>query len=199
MLHNGFLEVGAKGMVLPTPEYVKCRNLKDWNSVPVPRVAMKMICSKFDDIIRINKDNPKKRPGDFELCMTSIVVLKSAVVLGDEFELRALKNVQPLSRIRSDKMLLNCLKFLEMHEMIEILDETDNRNVLCRFIKNFLRESLYQTLLHCNCKQKLHESAANYLMTSPLSLQQDPEVEAEKLTTHLLKASDVKNESQLSY
>ena len=131
--------------------------------------------------------------------MTSIVVLKSAVVIGDEFELRTLKNVMPLSRIRSEKMLLNCMKFLEMHEMIEILDETDSRNVLCRFIKNFLRESMYQILLHRDCKQKLHESAAQYLMTSPLMLQQDPEVEAEKLKAHLLKASDVKNDSQLSY
>lgn len=40
-------------------------------------------------------------------------------------------------------MLLHCLKFLEQYELIEILDETDNKNVLCRFSKEFLRESLY--------------------------------------------------------
>ena len=59
MLHNGFIYVTPAGIVLPTPEYIKCRDLKDWNSVPVPRVALKMICSKFDDIIRSVKDNPK--------------------------------------------------------------------------------------------------------------------------------------------
>ena len=50
-------------------------------------------------------------------------------------------------------MLLVCLKLLEQSEMIEILDETDSKNVLCRFSKNFLRESLYQILLYRECKQ----------------------------------------------
>ena len=42
------------------------------------------------------RDNPRKKPGDLEACITSIVILKAAVVLGEEFELRALKKVQPL-------------------------------------------------------------------------------------------------------
>jgi hypothetical protein len=60
-------------------------------------------------------------------------------------------------------MLLVCLKLLEQSELIEILDETDSKNVLCRFSKNFLRESLYQILLYRECKQQLHTAAAEYL------------------------------------
>jgi hypothetical protein len=42
-----------------------------------------------------------------------VVILKAAVVLGQEFEFRALKKVQPLSRLGSEKMLLSSLKLLE--------------------------------------------------------------------------------------
>jgi hypothetical protein len=131
--------------------------------------------------------------------MTSIVVLKSAVVIGDEFDLRALKKVQPLQRIGSEKMLLSCLRLLEQYELIEILDETDVKNVLCRFSQEFLRESLYQILLYRECKQQLHTAVADYLQNSAPSFHQDPEVEAEKLKQHLLLAQDIKSEDQLSY
>jgi hypothetical protein len=59
----------------------------------VPRLALKQNCNRIDAFITQVRDNPKKRPGDLELCITSIVLLKAAVVLGDEFELQALKKV----------------------------------------------------------------------------------------------------------
>lgn len=83
-------------------------------------------------------------------------------------------------------MLLACLKSLELSEMIEILDETDSKNVLCRFSKNFLRESLYQILLYRECKQQLHTAAVEYLQSSVPSSLRDPEVEAERLKQHML-------------
>jgi hypothetical protein len=35
------------------------------------------------------------------------------------------------------------LKILEQKDLIEILDETDPKNVVCRFRKSFLRETIY--------------------------------------------------------
>lgn len=162
MLHSHVIQIDLSGTVTTTDEFWKCHRLSDWKSVPVPRLALKTNCNRVDSFIKAMRDNPRKRPGDLELCMTSIVLLKSAVVLGDEFELRALKKVQPL-RVASDKMLLNSLKLLEQFELIEILDEKDSKNVLCRFSQEFLRESLYQILLYRECKQQLHTAAADYL------------------------------------
>lgn len=40
------------------------------------------------------------------------------------------------------------LKILESKDLIEILDETDSKNAICRFRKNFLRETIYQIMLY---------------------------------------------------
>lgn len=93
MLHNGVIRVDSHGAVLPTQEFIKCSKLSDWKNVPVPRLALKINCTRIDAFIQSVRDNPRKRPGDLELCITSIVILKAAVVLGEEFELRALKKV----------------------------------------------------------------------------------------------------------
>lgn len=102
MLHNGVIRVDSNGAILPTQEFIKCNKLSDWKSVPVPRLALKINCTRIDRLIQSVRDNPRKRPGDLELCITTIVILKSAVILGEEFELRALKKVQPLSCMGSD-------------------------------------------------------------------------------------------------
>ena len=40
------------------------------------------------------------------------------------------------------------LKELEKAEFIEILDESDFKDVICRFNKSFIREALYQIMLY---------------------------------------------------
>ena len=54
--------------------------------------------------------------------------------------------------------------------MIETLDETDPKNIHCRFNKSFLRESLYQVMLFKDQKQYLHSQLAEYLQSLPTSV-----------------------------
>jgi len=37
-----------------------------------------------------------KRPGEFDLCIKSIVMLKAATILGDEFDMKSLQAINPL-------------------------------------------------------------------------------------------------------
>jgi hypothetical protein len=55
------------------------------------------------------------------------------------------------------------LKELEHNEFIEILDESDPKDILCRFNQYQLRESIYQIMLFKDQKQTLHQSLAKHL------------------------------------
>jgi hypothetical protein len=77
--------------------------------------------------------------------------MKAACVIGDEFRTGALKKILPL-RNETHSSLSHILKELEIHDFIEILDESDPKDVLCRFNKSFLRESTYQIMLYKNQK-----------------------------------------------
>jgi hypothetical protein len=74
-------------------------------------------------------------------------MLKCAAVVGDVFGSRVLQNIVPL-RHETHSSILNILKILESKDLIEILDESDPKNAICRFRKIFLRESIYQTMLY---------------------------------------------------
>jgi uncharacterized protein (DUF2249 family) len=58
--------------------------------------------------------------------------MKAAAIIGEEFSTAALKKILPL-RQESHSSLLIILKELEVGELIEILDETDPKNIFCRF------------------------------------------------------------------
>jgi len=60
------------------------------------------------------------------------MVMKAAAIIGEEFGTSALKKILPL-RQESHSSLLIILKELEIGELIEILDETDPKNIFCRF------------------------------------------------------------------
>lgn len=64
-----------------------------------------------------------------------------------------------MSTIRNEsyKSLVTILKILEQRDFIEILDETDYRNIICRFRKCFLRETIYQFMLYRAQKKGLHQ------------------------------------------
>ena len=53
---------------------------------------------------------------------------------------------------------------LEQNSFIEVMDETDKNNVVYRFSKPFLRESIYQTILYRDQKQIMHKMAADYFL-----------------------------------
>ena len=104
------------------------------------------------------------RPGELQNCVSSIVLLKAASVLGEEFELKALKQISPFPKsVTSASRVEDSIRVLEQHDFIEIVDETDAKNCLCRFNKCFLRESVYQILLYKSCKKDLHTATEKYI------------------------------------
>lgn len=77
------------------------------------------------------------------MCVKSIVMMKAASILGDEFDTKSLQSIIPLRYPETIQSLKNMLKLLEAAYFIEIVDETDKENLICRFNKPFLRESIY--------------------------------------------------------
>ncbi len=68
--------------------------------------------------------------------------MKAAAIIGDEFGTQALIKIMS-QRNETNGSITQILKELERHEFIEILDESDPKNLICRFNKSFLRESIY--------------------------------------------------------
>jgi hypothetical protein len=52
---------------------------------------------------------------------------------------------------------MQILKILESKDLIEILDDKDSKNAVCRFRKCFLRESVYQVMLYRAQKKGIHQ------------------------------------------
>lgn len=66
--------------------------------------------------------------------------------------------------------------------MLEIVDETDQKNCVCRFNKCFLQESIYQILLYKSCKKDLHTATVKYMQTMPaLTAKKDNSIITERL------------------
>mgnify|MGYP000479250823 CR=1 FL=1 len=101
----------------------------------------------IDKFLKTITNKPQKRPAELEACVKAIVMMKAATVLGDEFDLKGLKAVNPLRYPETIDSLKQYIKLLEAYDFIEILDETDKDNLICRFNKPFLRETLYQIVL----------------------------------------------------
>ena len=78
------------------------------------------------------------------------------------------------------------------------MDEKDAKNVVCRFNKALLRESIYQILLYKSCKKDLHTATEKHLLTKPLPrMNPDSQHHINILRYHMLLAQDVLQESQL--
>lgn len=127
-----------------------------------------------------------------------LLLLKSASVIGDVFGSNALQHISPL-RNESYKSIIGILKLLEQKDFIEILDETDQKNAICRFRKCFLRETIYQIMLYRDQKKGLHQLMSQFIQNNPNSIDNDPEVEAEKLLNHILNAEDLQREDQVPF
>jgi len=83
------------------------------------------------------------RPGEVDTAVKSIVILKAATVLGDEFELKALTAIQPLRGKETLTSMATYIKCLEAADFLEVLDGGDRENLNVRFRKVFLRETIY--------------------------------------------------------
>lgn len=81
-----------------------------------------------------------------EMAIKGIMIMKTASIIGEEFGTHALKKILPF-RNESYTSILKILKYLEEEAFIEILSESDPKDVICRFNKSFLRESIYQVML----------------------------------------------------
>ena len=84
-----------------------------------------------------------KRPGELEECMKSVILMKAATVIGDEFDSKSIMSANPLRSNETVESIAKLLKLLEANNFIEILDESDKTNFRSRFNKPFLRETLY--------------------------------------------------------
>ena len=93
LLQNDFIHISQNGEVQTGKKFDLCYELSDWKTVPVPRLALKQMCTHLDRYLYAVQNKRNKKPGEVEACVTSIVMLKSATVLGDEFELKALAQI----------------------------------------------------------------------------------------------------------
>lgn len=142
LMQNGYAKMDASSTVNPTYKFQECDKMRDFINVPVPRVALRNNCSAIDNYIKDIESKKNKRPGELDNCIRSVVMLKVATILGEEFDTRSLFAVCPI-KVESVSNINKLMKLLESYNLIEILDETDKENFLCRFNKPFLRESLY--------------------------------------------------------
>ena len=80
----------------PGKSFEKCQELNNFLTCPVPRIAMKQNLSYIDQYVNFVYSKRNKRPNELEDCMKSVVMLKSATVLGDDFDSKSLQALNPL-------------------------------------------------------------------------------------------------------
>ena len=86
LMHNEYCQTLQDGTVVPTEKFLYSLRLQDWVNVPVPRIALKINTSFLDQFYySIQMKGKNARPGELQGCTTSIVLLKAASVLGEEF------------------------------------------------------------------------------------------------------------------
>lgn len=131
LLHDGYIEIdGSDGVVVPNSKFEMCVQLQNFTKIPVPSNAIKKRLKDMDTYLKTGRANKNVRKQ--ELAVKGLMVMKAAAIVGEEFGTAALKRILPL-RQETHGSLLMILKELELGELIEILDETDPKNVYCRF------------------------------------------------------------------
>ena len=125
MLFCGFLEITKKGRVESTDIFKQSYRIDNWNSLPVPRHAMKQTMQSLSNFFfSIKSKGPNNlKPGELNNATIAIILLKVATVLGREFQVDALKYISPLGRSGQNyKQVDESIRLLEMHDFIEIVD-----------------------------------------------------------------------------
>jgi len=125
-----------------------------------------------------------------------IILLKAASVIGEVFTLKQLEFISPL--VNEDvETIMEIMIDLQSRDFIEIIDDNDAKNWICRFTKKFLRETLYQRLLLRGQKKYLHQLSADYIQNHP-NLEPNPDTEQKRLLHHILVSEDLKSEEKMS-
>lgn len=143
LLQNDFIVIDNVGKVGMEPKFITCMQLNDFSSVPVPRFAIKINTASVDRYLQATLTKTRLRPGEVDTVVKSIVMMKAATVLGDEFELKALIAIQPLRTKETLASMATYIKCLEAADFLEVLDGGDRENLTVRFSKVFLRETIY--------------------------------------------------------
>jgi hypothetical protein len=61
LLQNGFLKLDGVNIFVPTTDYLSCVRLVDYTAIPLPRICVKLNCTKIDkSISRITFKAPKE-------------------------------------------------------------------------------------------------------------------------------------------
>ena len=96
MLQTGFLKITKNGKVDSTEKFKQSYRIDNWNSLPVPRHAMKQTMQSLSYFFfSIKSKGANLKPGELNNATTAIILLKVATVLGREFQIDALKYISP--------------------------------------------------------------------------------------------------------
>lgn len=201
LLTNDYIEINRSLQVVERPSLHRCRVLQNYTKIPVPPFALKKRLKNLDMFLKEGKNSKYK--GNIrkqEIHVKGLMILKTAAIIGEEFGTQALKKILPL-RHETHSSIQIILKELEQAELIEILDETDLKNIHCRFNQSFLRETIYQVMLYRDQKQVLHQQLADYIQSLPSSVmsKEQIEIEIDKLRDHILIGEDVQTEEELPF
>ena len=146
LIYNGFVEVDRNNLMVAKPKLQRAMMLQNYSKIPVPPKAHKKRLMNIDQFLKKGRsvgNNLRKQ----EMTVKGLMIMKAASIIGEELGTSALKTILPLRQETHGSILAN-LKELEQQELIEILDETDPKNIRCRFNRCFLRESIYQVMLY---------------------------------------------------
>lgn len=93
MLHNDFIFIDDHGCLQPTEQFIRCYNYEDWTPLVTPQLSKRI----SEQILSNFLHKPSRNPGHEEQSATAVVLLKTASVLGREFNVDALKYISPLN------------------------------------------------------------------------------------------------------
>jgi hypothetical protein len=100
-----------------------------------------------------------------QLSAKEIILLKCASVIGTIFDMRKLYNINPLNLSISE--LYSILSNLEKIYLIEFLNDSSPKELICKFNFPFFREILYQRML-IEQRTEVHSIIARTLQTSTI-------------------------------
>ncbi|CAI2376171.1 unnamed protein product [Moneuplotes crassus] len=194
LMTNGMVTTKDKVLYPSGKDFFDCYKLNDWTPLSVPDLMSSINGHLLDQYL---KEGRKLNTKFVQDKVKGIILLKSAAVIGEIFTLKQLEFISPL--INEDiETIMEILIDLQSRDFIEIIDDNDAKNWICRFTKKFLRETLYQRLLFRGQKKPLHQLSADYIQNNT-NLEIDYEIEQNRLLNHILVAEDKSTEDKLSF
>jgi len=112
----------------------------------------------------------------------SYLLMKSAAVIGECFDLMTLLKVNPFKATIPPERVKKLINYLEKQEFLEILDEQEH-NIIYRFMHPFMREVIYQRMIYSQRRQ-VHRFVAEALQSIPLLNEANERLECDNLIYH---------------